>query len=414
MATTEPEAGGRIAGDTGPMITARSAMTFVVLLGSVSLFSDATYEGGRSLVGQFLQLLGSSAAAVGIAVGAGEFLGYALRLVSGYAADRTGAYWRITLLGYGINLLAMPLLAFVGRWEIAIALLFIERIGKAIRNPARDAMLSYATKEMGRGWGYGLHEAMDQIGAFVGPLSVSLALFLRGAGNAGLADYQAAFVILFVPAVIAVSLLLLARRLFPHPRDLESKTPRISAEGLGRTYWLFVIAAGFIAAGYADFALMAFHFHAIELVSDEVIPLLFAVGMAVDAGAALVMGRLYDRSGFAVLIVAVALGAIFAPFIYFGSLPIVVVGIALWGIGLSAQESILKAALAGIIPHERRAYGFGLFATVFGIFWFVGSATMGLLYDIEVGFLVAFSVVSQLLALPIFLVTRRRLAAGEA
>ena len=389
------------------LLSSRSAMAFVILIGTVSLFSDMTYEGGRSLVGQFLKLLGSSATAVGIAVGAGEFLGYSIRLISGFAADRSGAYWRITVIGYCVQLFAMPLLAFVGQWQIAIGLLFLERIGKAIRNPARDAMLSYATKEMGRGWGYGLHEAMDQIGAFLGPVMVATALFVRGGSDLGIADYQAAFVLLFVPAVVAIAVLLTARSRFPRPRDLESKTPKVSATGFTRRYWLFVLASGFVGAGFVDFALMAFHFESVGTVADEWVPILFAVGMAVDAAAALVMGRLYDRIGFVTLVGAVALGAFFAPLVYFGSLPVVLVGIGLWGIGLSAQESILKAALASLIPIDRRAYGFGMFAVVFGIFWFAGSATMGFLYDRDVAYLVVFSVVLQLIALPIFYLARR-------
>jgi MFS family permease len=390
------------------VLTSTSAMTFVILIGTVSLFSDATYEGGRSLVGQFLQTLGSSGAAVGIAVGAGEFLGYALRLVSGYAADRTGAYWRITVLGYLINLTAMPLLAFVGRWQIAIVLLFLERIGKAIRNPARDAMLTYATAEMGRGWGFGLHEAMDQVGAFLGPMLVTIVLFLRGGTEIGADGYHVAFALLFVPAAIAIAVLVVARFLFPHPRDLESTTPKVGAAGLDRSYWLFVVASGFVAMGFADFALMAFHFRDVHLVSDRVIPILFASGMAVDAAAALILGRLFDRHPFPTLLVAVAIGALFAPLVFLGSLFVAVIGIALWGIGLSAQESVLKAALADLVPTERRAYGFGMFAMVFGVFWFGGSAAMGFLYDVNPTALVVFSVAAQLVALPIFVVNRRR------
>jgi MFS family permease len=389
------------------LLSTGSAMTFVVLIGTVSLFSDATYEGGRSLIGQFLETLGSSAAVLGIAVGAGEFLGYALRLASGYAADRTGAYWRITLLGYAINLLAMPLLAFVGRWEIAIALLFLERIGKATRNPARDAMLSYATSEMGRGWGFGLHEAMDQIGAFLGPILVTVVLFLRSGDEVGLGGYHQAFAVLFVPALLALAVLMVARFLFPHPRDLESKAPRAGAAGLTRGYWLFLLAAGCIAMGFADFALMAFHFRATDLVADRLIPILFAIGMGVDAAAALIMGRLFDRRPFATLITGVTLGALFAPFVFLGSLSLAVVGIALWGVGMSAQESVLKAALSDLVPSHRRAYGFGLFASAFGLFWFAGSAAMGFLYDVDAAYLVVFSVAAQFLALPLFVLSRR-------
>jgi MFS family permease len=385
------------------IITTGSAMTFVLLVGTSSFFADMTYEGGRSIVGPFLQVLGSSAAAVGIAAGAGEFLGYALRFVTGYAADKTGAYWRITILGYIVQLFALPMLAFVGLWQVAVAIWFVERIGKAIKNPARDAMLSYATKELGRGWGYGLHEAMDQAGGFAGPLLMAFALAIRANGGLDdVADYQDAFRLLFIPAVITLLLLLFARFKFPNPRDLESKTPKASVKGLGRRFWLYVFAAGMIGAGFADFALMAFHFRATALVADQWIPVLFAVGIAFDVVAALVAGRLYDRAGFPIIIVTFGVSAIFAPFVFLGGLPLVLIGMALWGIGLAAQESLMKAALADLIPKDRRAYGFGAFSLAFGIFWFVGSAVMGLLYDRDITLVVAFSVAVSLLALPVF------------
>lgn len=402
MATTDATV-ARPEAKRGAMITTSSAMTFVLLVGMSSFFADMTYEGGRSIVGPFLQILGSSAAWVGLAAGAGEFLGYALRFVTGYFADRTGAYWKITIFGYVVQLFAMPLLAFVGFWQLAIAVWFVERIGKAIKNPPRDAMLSYATKELGRGWGYGLHEAMDQLGGFAGPLLMALALGLRATnGTDAVADYQWAFKLLFIPAVITLVMLMVARFRFPNPHDLESKTPKAGTRGLGRRFWLYVLAAGMIGAGFADFALMAFHFRATSIVTDQWIPVLFAVGIGADVIAALVAGRLFDRIGFPVVLVTFAASAIFAPFVFLGTLPLVLFGLVLWGIGLAAQESLMKAALADLIPKDRRAYGFGAFSLAFGIFWFAGSAAMGLLYDRDITLVVAFSLAISLLALPVF------------
>lgn len=157
--------------------TKPTALKFIVLLGVVSLFADATYEGARSINGPYLALLGASATTVGFVAGLGELIGYSLRLVSGYMSDRIGRYWAITLFGYTLNMLAVPALALAGRWEIAAMLMIAERIGKAIRTPARDAMLSHATREIGRGKGFGLHEALDQIGAVLGPLTVAGVLF---------------------------------------------------------------------------------------------------------------------------------------------------------------------------------------------------------------------------------------------
>jgi MFS family permease len=232
---------------------------------------------------------------------------------------------------------------------------------------------------------------------------MALALGIRANGGLDtVADYQWAFRLLFIPAVITLIMLLVARLRFPNPRDLESKTPKASTQGLGRRFWLYVLAAGMIGAGFADFALMAFHFRATAIVTDQFIPVLFAVGIGANVITALVAGKLFDKVGFPVVLVTFALSAVFAPFVFLGNLPLVIVGLLLWGIGLAAQESLMKAALADLIPKDRRAYGFGSFSLAFGIFWFAGSATMGLLYDRDITLVVAFSLAISLLALPVF------------
>jgi MFS family permease len=389
----------------GPML--RSAMGFIIVVSAVSFFSDMNYEGARSITGQFMQLLGSNAAVVGITVGAGEFLGYALRFLSGYWADRTGRYWAVAMCGYCVQLFAMPLLAFVGAWQAAVFILFLERIGKGIRNPARDAMLSFATKETGRGWGYGLHAAMDQFGAVVGPLLMAFVLTVNAVEGDDVPGYQRAFSVLFIPAVIALALLLVARHYFPRPEQLESKTPVAGVEHLGRRFWLYCVAGGLVGAGFADFALMAFRFKETGLVADRWIPVLFSIGVGVDVIVSLVAGRIYDRRPTVTLLAVFGIGGLFAPFVFLGdSLGLVLIGLALWGVGIAGQEAVLKAALADLIPRDRRAYGFGTFSLAFGIAWFAGSALMGILYDQAVTWLVIFSMAASLLALPFFWLAR--------
>ena len=251
----------------------RNALRFIVLLGIVSLFADMTYESARSITGPYLALLGASATVVGFVSGFGELAGYALRLVSGYVSDRTGRYWPVTIFGYVLNLFAVPALALTGRWELAVLLIIAERMGKAIRSPARDAMLSHASSQTGLGWGFGLHEAMDQAGAITGPLILSAIL----AHDYG---YREAFGILVVPALLSISVLLAARYLFPRPRDLDLAPEALEAKGLPPVFWVYMVAIAFIAAGYADYALIAFHFDKSGLVPAAWIPLLYAIAMA--------------------------------------------------------------------------------------------------------------------------------------
>ncbi len=381
-----------------------AAWKFIIFVGVVSLFSDMTYEGARSISGPFLGTLNASAAVVGVVAGLGEFIGYALRLASGYLTDRLGKYWSITLWGYGVNLLAVPLLALAGNWEVAALLLLMERLGKAIRTPARDAMLSHAASEVGRGRGFGFHEAMDQIGAMTGPLIVAGVFYFQG-------GYRAGFAVLLGPALLAMVVLVIAARLYPHPQHLEVSVPKLETTGLKRPYWLYVVAVGLIGAGYADFPLIAFHFRQAATVPAQWIPIFYAVAMGVDAIAALIFGRLFDRRGMPVLLAAPILSALFAPLVFLGGFYWALGGMTLWGIGMGALESIMKAALADMVPKERRATGFGIFHTGFGLFWFLGSALMGFLYDFSLNTLVAFSVAMQLGAIPIFLLVSRQLAA---
>jgi MFS family permease len=372
------------------------AWRFIILLGVISLFSDITYEGARSISGPFLGELKASALVVGVVAGLGEFLGYTLRLASGYLTDRLGRYWLITFTGYAVNLLAVPLLALAGSWEIAVALLLVERMGKAVRTPARDAMLSHAAGAVGRGWGFGFHEAMDQVGAVTGPLIVAAVLYFQG-------GYRQGFAVLLLPAVLALVVVAMAARLYPHPQRLEVNAPVLKTTGFTRPYWLYVAAVGLLGAGYADFPLIAYHFGKTAVLPSDWIPLFYAVAMGVDAVAALVLGRLFDRLGMPVIMGTAVLSALFAPLVFLGGFQLALLGMVLWGIGMGSLESIIKAALAEMVPRHRRATGFGLFNAGFGLFWLMGSALMGFLYDFSLGALVAFSVTAQLLAIPFFL-----------
>ena len=376
------------------------ALKFIILLGIVSLLADMTYEGARSITGPYLAILGANAVVVGFVAGFGEFIGYALRLVSGYLSDKTRRYWAITITGYFINLLAVPLLALAGSWEIAAVLLITERIGKALRTPARDVMLSHACSEVGQGWGFGLHEAMDQIGAIMGPLIVALVLFFNG-------GYQTSFEVLLITEVLALSVLVVSRFLYPNPHELEIKTPKLETKGFKRVYWIYLAAVALIAAGFVDFPLIAFHFKNSLVTSDILIPVFYAVAMGVDALAALIFGRLFDKIGLSIMIVVAVLSAFFAPLVFLGGLYSALIGISLWGIGLGAQESIMRAAIAGMSPIEKRGTAYGVFNTIFGVFWFIGSLTMGILYDISIVYLVIFSMVAQLASVPLFFLIRK-------
>ena len=372
------------------------AFRFVLLIGILSFFADFTYEGSRSVLGPFLAVLGASGTIVGVVTGFGELLGYGLRLVSGRLADATGRFWPITIAGYVVQMASVPALALVHSWPAAAALIILERVGKATRNPPRDVMLSHAAKQVGGyGWVFGLHEALDQFGAMFGPLAVAGVLSYRG-------DYHLAFAVLLVPALINLALVAAARLLYPRPQDLESSPPRIGGSGLPRAYWVYLAAAALVAAGFADYPIMAFHLSRENVVTGDWIAIFYAVAMAVSGAGSLVLGRLFDRHGFPVLIALTLVSALFAPLVFLGGFWLALLGAALWGIGMGVHESIIPAAVAPMVPVQRRASAFGLFTAGYGVAWFLGSAVIGVLYDVSVPAVVAFCIVTQVLAVPLF------------
>lgn len=377
-----------------------TALRFVLMIGVVSFFADFTYEGSRSITGPYLAMLGASATAVGFVSGIGELLGYGLRLVSGRLSERTGKFWPITLFGYTVQMLAVPLLAFAGSWQLASVLIVIERIGKATRNPPRDVMLSHAAKEMGYGWGFGVHEALDQFGALFGPLLVSVVLSSKG-------EYRLAFATLFVPAILTLAMIVTARFVYPHPEDLEASAPDVATKGLPRSFWIYLAGAALVAAGFVDFSIMAFHFQRTATVSKSWIPIFYSVAMGVSGIGSLLFGRLFDRVGMKVLLPLTAITTLSAPLAFLGGFKLALLGAALWGLGMGVHESIIPAAVATMVPAHRRPSAYGLFTAAYGLFWFLGSALIGFLYDISITAVIVFSAAAELAAIPFFLEAAR-------
>jgi predicted MFS family arabinose efflux permease len=355
-----------------------AAVRFVLTIGIVNFFADFTYEG------------------------VGELMGYGLRSVSGYYADRTHRYWAFAIAGYVVNMLAVPALALAGQWPMAAALVIAERTGRGIHKPTVEAMLSHAGKSIGAGWVFGLNEALDQAGATVGPLLMALVLYFhRG--------FRVGFATLLVPALLAIGLLIAARLSHPRPHELEEGAEHAFGNAdFRRRYWLYLGAGALIAAGFADFALIGFHFHKANTVSSNLIPVYYAAAMASSALASIPLGRLFDRFGPNVSLGAFILSATAAPFVFLGSAIFALIGMILWGIGMSAQGSLFQAMLTHVIPPQKRSTAFGLFDTGYGIAWFAGSAIMGLLYDKSILALALFSVALQIAALPLLVVANRK------
>ncbi|MEV0663742.1 MFS transporter [Actinomadura luteofluorescens] len=368
--------------------SALSPWRFVMVFGVVSLLADAVYEGARSITGPFLGSLGAGAVLVGVVTGAGEAAGLVLRLVSGPAAEWSGRYWGWTIAGYGLTVVAVPALALPVGLAGACALVVAERVGKATRSPAKDTLLSHAGSSMGRGTAFAVHEALDQTGAFAGPLLVAAAVAWHG--------YSLGFAILAVPGVaVLVVLVWLARRV-PDARVYEDGAGRVPAEastagsaavrgraplaGLGRVFWRYAVFSAVTMAGFATFGLIGFHLVEAHLMSPQAVPLVYAGAMATDAMAALATGRLFDRWGLRVLVALPVLAGAGTALAFAGSLFPALAGAALWGAAMGVQESTMRAAVADLVPATRRPTAYGAFAAVYGTAWLGGGAGLGALY----------------------------------
>jgi len=396
----------------------------VLGFGVVSLLADLVYEGARSITGPLLASLGATALVVGLVTGAGEAMALLLRLVSGRLADRTGRYWGITLAGYGLTAVSVPALAaapFVGGAGVLLAsvLILAERVGKAVRSPAKSALLAQAAADVGMGRGLGVHKALDQIGAFVGPLLVAGVVALTGA-------LWPALLVLVVPGAGAIWVLVWLRtrslragslraghqpppdaptvaepaERVPEPAVPEPAVPEPAVPArFPRRFWWLAASAGAATAGLVTFGIISFHLAREQVFSTTAIPLVYAVGMAAAAVAALITGWCYERVRGWVLLSLPFLVAAVPPLAFTNNRVVVILGIISWGAAVGVQDSTVKALVADLVPHGRRATAYGAFAAVQGGAALAGGAVSGVLYSRSVPALVATVAALQLVAL---------------
>lgn len=393
----------------------RQAMKLIVLFGLVSLCADMVYEGGRSVNGPYLKTLAANAAMVGLIAGIGEFLGYGLRIVSGYFSDKTRAYWIFTFSGYGL-IVCIPLLSLTGVWQMAAILITMERIGKALRSPARDTILSSASKQVGTGFGFGLHEALDQVGAILGPLIFTFVFVFGPSAGKTISDYQKGYGLLWIPLGLMVACLILAYQRLPRPQELEVSVKKEEPDKLSKVFWLYTTFTFITTLGFVNFVLLGYHFKARHILSDSQIPLFYALAMGIDALVALAIGKAYDvlkkrrnspHAGLDTLIV-IPLFSLLIPICAFSqNYFLVLAGVFIWGIVMGAHETIMRSSIADITPLAKRGSGYGIFNAGYGLAMFLGSALMGVLYEHHLTQLILAAVFLELLSLPIFFLLRQ-------
>ncbi|HEU4512129.1 MAG TPA: MFS transporter [Nocardioidaceae bacterium] len=398
--------------------TGMTAWRFVVWFGIVAMLADVVYEGARSITGPLLAHLGASALVVGVVTGIGEAAALMLRLVSGPLADRTRSFWAWAIAGYAVTVVSVPLLGLTSVLWVAAALVIAERVGKAVRSPAKDTLMSHATAVTGRGRGFAVHEVLDQAGALTGPLLVAAVLSLTG-------DYTPALLMLAVPGTLALALVVRLRLKVPHPARYElgpaatehHRGPRQTLSGadrLPRVFWVYAGFAGLTMTGFATFGVLSFHLVTAGLLAAAAVPVLYAGAMVVDAVAAVATGWAYDRYGAGVLAALPVVAALVPALAFSTTVGLAVAGVLAWGAALGVQESTLRATVADLVLPGRRATAYGVFGAVVGVGAAAGGALAGGLYDVSLALLVGVTVVLQVLALTVLVVTLRRAAVDSA
>lgn len=397
-------------------ITRKRAFILVILFGIISLFSDTIYEGARSVNGPYLAILGANAAIVGFVAGVGELFGYAIRVLSGYLSDKTRYYWLFTFTGYGM-LLAVPAMALTGIWQLAAFFIVLERLGKALRSPSKDTILSMVSSRIGRGLGFGLHEAMDQIGAFIGPMIFTFifAMYADG-GNASASDYRKGYLILVIPFMLMLVSLITARIAVPDPEkyELQHEDRTIAPEKFPPVFWGYALFSFFATTGFAVFTLIAYHIKFHSIMPDSYIPALYAGAMLVDGVAAVIIGRIYDSRGLSLLLLMPLVTLPVAFLSFSQSVSFIIAGAALWGIVMGMHETIMKAAIADLTHISKRGLGYGIFNAIYGAALFAGGTIMGYLYS-RSGYIsiIVFSIAMECAALMIyFTVLAKHMKAG--
>ena len=394
------------------------AVRAIIIFGIISLLGDMVYESARGANSQYFELIGISAAKVGLVFGIGEFLGYFLRLISGVISDKSKKPWAFMFIGYGM-LFFVPLMGLTQNWNVLFVLILMERIGKAIRNPSKDTVLSAISEnQVGVGFAFGLQEALDQVGAFLGPLIFTAVFYFTGKNT--LAEYSLGYKFLFIPFVLLMLFLYYSYRVISKGNLLGEEYGReFKSEKLKPIFWMYMAFTFFATLGFLNFSTLGYHMKSQNILTDGKITLIYSVAMIVDALTALIVGRLYDKlkeksgkkDGGILVLGAIPVVTLLLPF--FGltmSKSLIIVSMIIFGIIMGTHETIMRSAIADITPFDKRGTGYGVFNTGYGLALFLGATITGYLYDKNLNStILIMTVVCEIIAAIIFIKMKKEI-----
>ncbi|WP_308534368.1 MFS transporter [uncultured Peptoniphilus sp.] len=394
-----------------------SPVKVVIIFGIISLLGDVIYEGARSANSQYFSLLGISAANIGFYFGLGEFLGYFLRLFAGLVSDIYHMHWPFIFIGYGF-LIVVPLMGTTSSLGVLASLMLLERIGKALRNPSKDTLLSTVSEhEVGIGFAFGIQEALDQLGAFLGPIIFTLVFYFSGHG---LASYQFAYKLLFIPFILLMAFLYFAYKKIKDENLIERiDGKKFSRDKMGKVFWIYCAFSFFSSIGFINFSIIAYHLKVKGLMTDGNITLLYSLAMIVDAITALIIGKAYDilkikrknkMGGILIMALIPFVTAIIPFFTLSFNKSLIIFGLLIFGLVIGSHETIIRSAIADITPFSKRGTAYGIFNGIYGLAFLIGSSLVGALYDFgNMNLIFIFVLAAQIISLYLFYMLRKNI-----
>ncbi|KPJ60926.1 MAG: hypothetical protein AMJ46_04335 [Latescibacteria bacterium DG_63] len=347
----------------------------VYRLGFVSLFTDLSSQMIYPLIPAFLEGLGATKLLIGLIEGVAEGTASLVRMIAGALSDRLGKRKSFVFVGYSLSTVVRPFLFFANHWLVVFAVRFLDRVGKGIRTPARDALISDSVDPSRKGYGFGFHRGMDRLGAAFGPLLALLVLYLSD-GNLRLV-----FLLSAVPAAVAVSVIGKVREIAP-VREAAGRL-REKRRILGRPFVLFVLVIVIFTLGNSSNAFLILKAREVGL-SVAGIPLIWLTYNLVCSISSPLLGRFSDRVGRrpVILLSFLVYSAIYAGLGFSSTVPAVWLLFACYGLYYGLSEGIFRAYIADLVESDKRATAYGLFNTAVGITLVPASLIFGALWDV--------------------------------
>lgn len=387
-------------------VTPRSAMLFVLIVGFLWFVTAIARSGFMSVFGVYLDFTGASASAIGFISGLGVFIIISLQSFFSFLVAKTGCYWLFSILGISIELLCIPALGFipVNGWKIAMLLFFFHRLSHGLGYAGINSVFGSATRIIGPRKSRSILEFFQHAGNILGPIILFFIMQINSSED-GFYSYKSAIITLIIPVFIAVCLLIFMKIKFSNNYCRSPEFGRAAPILKTKKTFLFLYMIGIcaFALGFADYTIISMHVVKNGLFGKPIIPLIYAFVMLIDLISSTVFRLLFDNYGIKSIFASSLISALFViPIFLSDNFIIVLLGIAIWAIGMGSQEYLMNFMIARVVSKADRGVWFNRFRIVFGMSWFLGSSILGILYDQKLILFAYFALATQIVASAFF------------